>query len=150
MSVHQSTVSLIHFAAARPQHEEVVCGAESFVLQQPRSARAVALTESPLHVQELLHRRAEAARKRRLLRRDDALARLEHRLAVVPALAFELASERLDREPQEQRVQEHRRDGLVFANALVGVREPAADEVDDLVAIGRFELRLRIAKQIAQ
>ena len=41
----------IDFAAARAQHEEVVRGSESFVLQQPRGARAVALAEAPLHVQ---------------------------------------------------------------------------------------------------
>ncbi len=81
-----------------------------------RARRAAA--EPPLHVQQLFHRRAEAARKRGLLRRDDALARFEHRLAVVPTLAFETARERLNREPQKQRVQEHRRDGLVVADAL--------------------------------
>src|SRR6185503_2685233 len=134
---------LLHFAAARAQHEEVVGRSKAFVLQQTRRARAMLLPETPLHVQQLFHRRAEAARERCLLRGDDALARLEHRLAVVPALALQTARERLNRKPEKQGVQEHRRNRLVLANALIGIREPAPDEVDDLVAIRSLQLDLR-------
>src|SRR6185295_12471492 len=137
---------LIHFTGARAQQQEVVSGAEAFVLQQTPGTRALVLRETPLHREQLLHRRTEAARKRRLLARDNALARLEHRLTAVPPLAFELLGERLDREPEEHRVQKSRRNRLVLADPNVGVLETAADKARDLLCIRRLEHRLRVAE----
>src|SRR5258706_12188617 len=81
---------LIHLAGTGAQQQEVVGRAKAFVLQEPGGASSLALRETPLHREQFLHRRAEAARKRGLLACDDALARLEHGLAAVPTLALEL------------------------------------------------------------
>ena len=81
---------LIHLARAGAQQQEVVGSAEALVLQQPHCASALALSEAPLHRQQLLHWRAEAARERGLLARHDALACFEHGLAALPAFLLEL------------------------------------------------------------
>ena len=122
------------------------------VRAMPRIARnaGMPLVEAPLHREQLFHRRAEAAREGGLLRRDDSLTRLDDRVRLVPTVLLELERKRANREPQEHRVQEHRRDGLVGADAFVGVRQAEANERADLVAFRALQQRGGVAEEITQ
>src|SRR5690606_30748755 len=130
-----------NLAAAGAQQQEVVRRAEALVLQQPGGAGAAAVLEAGLHREDFLHRDREALRDRdaELLLRDDLMRRLVQRHDRRQTLGLQLLRALPDRRPQEHGEQEHRRDRLVLADALVGVAKTLPDELERRLPVRSLE-----------
>jgi hypothetical protein len=126
----------------RPQQQQIISGAKARMLQHPQSSPPTRMLQTRLKPKHLPHTQREALRNRdvRLRLARGAIACVQNRPELVPALRRGRFDDAGNRPIQQQSEQERRSDRLVREHARVGVLQPAYQQLLDQAARVRFEI----------